>query len=349
MVKFGDTTLYHNDAASLYEIWSAPSVIVSDGGYGVSGFKGDTHEPADLAVWYQPHIAAWSQKAPAGTTLWFWNTEIGWALVHPLLAASGWDYVCCNTWNKGLQHIAGNCNLARLRNFPIVTEVCVQYVKRPQFHVSGRALTLKEWLREEWARTGLPFTKTNEAGEVANAATRKYFTKDHLWYAPPPEIFEKLAIYANRHGATVGKPYFSVDGQTILTRHNYAKMFAKFDGQYGITNVWEQPPLHGSERVRLPNSTKYAHFNQKPLKLIKTLLEVSTNAGDVIWEPFGGLCTVGLAAYLTDRRAFSAEIDKTIYDLACTRMRRYVGGLFETPPAILVQPEANYLYADVAS
>lgn len=345
MVKFGQTTIYHNDVASLYENWDAPAVIVSDGGYGVSGFKGDAHTPADLTAWYAPHIAAWSRKALAGTTLWFWNTEIGWALVHPLLAANGWEYVCCNVWNKGLQHIAGNCNLARLRSFPIVTEVCVQYVKRPEFHVAGRVMSLKEWLRAEWQRTKLPLSKTNEACGVANAATRKYFTKDHLWYAPPPEIFEKLALYANQYGTPEGRPYFSVDGQNVLTRHAYSKMFAKFEGQYGVTNVWEQPPLHSQERMRLPDSTKYAHLNQKPLKLIKMLLEVSSHKNDVVWEPFGGLCTVGLAAYLTDRMAFSAEIDRAVYELACTRLRRYTENLFMSPTLPLAL-ESAFLYAD---
>ena len=45
---------------------------------------------------------------PAATTLWFWNTELGWATVHPLLVAQGWDYVQAVTWDKGVAHIAGN-------------------------------------------------------------------------------------------------------------------------------------------------------------------------------------------------------------------------------------------------
>jgi site-specific DNA-methyltransferase (adenine-specific) len=216
-----------------------------------------------------------------------------------------------------------------LKGFPVVTEVCVQYVKRPEFHVGSDRLTLKECLRYEWERTGLPLSKANEACGVANAATRKYFTKDHLWYAPPPEIFERLVDYANGHGSAKGKPYFSVNGKKPLSKEEYARLFAKFDGKYGVTNVWEHPPLHNGERVKLPGSPKYAHLNQKPLKLIKMLLEVSSDVGDMVWEPFGGLCTAGLAAYLMERVAYCAEVDSDIFQIAVDRIEAHSAPLFE--------------------
>ncbi|MBA3531549.1 MAG: site-specific DNA-methyltransferase [Ardenticatenales bacterium] len=331
--KIDEVSIHNQDVLSLYAEWPCPDVIISDGGYGVSGFKGDAHEPARLRAWYKEHIAAWSTYARAGTTLWFWNTEIGWATVHPILDEQGWEYVGCNTWNKGIQHIAGNCNLPTLKGFPVVTEICVQYVKRPGFSVGDRTLTLKEWLRHEWERTGLPLYKTNEACGVANAASRKYFTKDHLWYAPLPEVFEKLVAYANVNGAERGRPYFSIDGISALSRESYTRLFAKFDGKYGVTNVWEHPPLHNGERIKVRGSSKYAHLNQKPLKLIKLLLEVSSNSGDVIWEPFGGLCTAGLAAYLLGRTACCAEIDKNIFHIAVGRLKEHSMPLFNIEPS----------------
>ncbi len=321
--KLGDITLYNREVLYLYEKWPTPDVIISDGGYGISGFKGDAKKPSELKKWYLPHIKAWSLYSKPGTTLWFWNTEIGWATVHPVLEKYGWEYVGCNIWNKGLQHIAGNCNLSVLKGFPVVTEVCVQYTRRPEFLVNGKILTLKEWLRYEWKRTKLPLYKANEACEVANAATRKYLTQDHLWYPPPPKIFEKLVNYANKHGPPEGYPYFSIDGKKPATAEEYANLFPKFKGKYGITNVWSHPPLHNGERIRVPGSSKYAHLNQKPLKLIKLIIEVSSEPGDTIWEPFGGLCTGGLAAYLSERKAHCAELDPKIFDIAVERLKKY--------------------------
>lgn len=82
-------TLHAGRAEEVYCQWPAPDLIVSDGAYGVGGFPGDPRTPERLDHWYAEHVAAWSMHAKAATTLWFWNTEIGWATVHPLLAANG--------------------------------------------------------------------------------------------------------------------------------------------------------------------------------------------------------------------------------------------------------------------
>src|SRR5690606_1700911 len=60
------------------------------------------------------------KAAQPATTLWFWNTEIGWATVHPLLAEQGWEYVQTIVWDKGIAHIAGNVNGDTIRQFPVV-------------------------------------------------------------------------------------------------------------------------------------------------------------------------------------------------------------------------------------
>lgn len=311
--------LFNDNVENLYDFWETPNIIISDGAYGISGFKGDTVSYQDLPNWYEPHIKAWSQKAEAGTTLWLWNTEIGFAKIHPILEKYGWEYMTCNIWNKGIQHIAGNCNLKVLKSYPIVTEVCVQYVKKAKFIVEGVELSLKDWLRSEWNRAGLNLYQANEACEIVNAASRKYLTKDHLWYAPPPDHFEKLVKYANQFGKKMGIPYFSTDGKVPLSKQLYAKLFPTFNGKYGITNVWEVPPLHTKERVKINGETKYFHLNQKPLKLMDLIISSATNEGNIIWEPFGGLFSASIAAYMLGRKSYAAEIDNTIFQMALNR------------------------------
>ncbi|MGB5969035.1 MAG: hypothetical protein WA865_23065 [Spirulinaceae cyanobacterium] len=73
------------DSLEHYDGWEKPTIIVSDGGYGLLGFEGDTSNHLDLPEWYEPHIQAWSKFALPSTTLWFWNSEIGWAVIHPIL------------------------------------------------------------------------------------------------------------------------------------------------------------------------------------------------------------------------------------------------------------------------
>ncbi|MCW6035375.1 site-specific DNA-methyltransferase [Spirulina subsalsa FACHB-351] len=311
-----DFSAWNNNHVSLrlgnsiehYDSWEKPTVIVSDGGYGILGFEGDTSDHLDLPEWYQPHIEAWSKFALPSTTLWFWNSEIGWAVVHPILEKFGWRYVNCNIWNKGKGHIAGNINTEKIRRFPVVTEVCVQYVREVRIN----NLTLKEWLRKEWLRSGLPLRQANQACGVADAATRKYFNQGHLWYFPPPAMFEKLVFYANENGKPEGKPYFSKDGKTPLTGEDWQKMRSKFNCPHGFTNVWDRSALRDDERIKSAEG-KAIHLNQKPLDLMKLIIEASSEEQDVVWEPFGGLFSASLAANILNRKAFACEIDETYF------------------------------------
>ena len=305
------------DSLDLYERWETPKVIMSDGGYGVLGFEGDTSDHLGLPEWYEPHIEAWSKRATPATTLWFWNSEIGWAAVHPVLEKYGWRYINANIWNKGIGHIAGNVNTAKIRRFPVVTEVCVQYV----FEARIDGLLLKEWLHRECNRTGLPMRQANVACGVKDVAVRKYLDQGHLWYYPPPDMFEKMQRYANEHGDPAGRPYFSLDGQTPGTAEDWSLFRSVFNCPHGVTNVWDRPALRGSERYKTNGlNGKALHLNQKPLDLISRIIEASSDPGDVVWEPFGGLFTGCIAARRLGRKAFGGEIDPTYYYFAQRRV-----------------------------
>lgn len=312
----GDVTLCLGNSLDHYASWAAPQVIVSDGAYGILGFEGDTSDHLGVAEWYEPHIKAWSLRATAQTTLWFWNSEIGWAVTHPLLEKHGWRYINANVWDKGKAHIAGNVNTAKIRRFPVVTEMCVQYVFEPKID----NITLQHWLRREWKRTGLAFKRANEACGVANAASRKYLDQGHLWYYPPPEMFDKLAQYANLHGNPSGRPYFSSNGALPMTSEEWALMRSTFHCPMSTTNVWARNPLKGAERVKmLEISGKAAHLNQKPLDLMCQIIAASSDVGHVVWEPFGGLFSASLAAKRIGRKAFSGEIDPTYFQIGLGR------------------------------
>lgn len=314
--------LFLGDAAAMYAKWPAPTVIVSDGPYGVSGFPGDLPTVEGLVEWYEPHVREWSVRALPCTTLWFWNTELGWATLHQMLTRHGWEFRNCHIWNKGLSHVAGNANSKTLRKFPVVTEVCVQYVRVVRLTApdTEEPLALKEWLRHEWERSGLPLAKTNEAAGVLNAATRKYFTQDHLWYFPPAEAFQRLVDYANRHGRPAGRPYFSIDGRCPLTGDEWEGMRAKFRCSYGVNNVWAAPPMRSGERLK--RDGKVLHMNQKPLSFMRLIVQASSDLGDAVWEPFGGLCTAAVACLELGRHCYASELNQDFYEIALSRLER---------------------------
>lgn len=328
----GSTSLYCGSAMDFYSDWSehgAPTAIVVDGPYGVSGFPGDPATPTGLAQWYAPHAAAWAAASTPQTTLWFWGTEVGWAMVHQTLEDAGWDYEGLQIWDKGIGHVAGNVNSKTIRGFPVVTEVCARYSLRASFEQSdGQFLGMKEWLRSEWLRTGLPLYKTNEAAGVKNAATRKYFTQDHLWYFPPAEMMAKIADYARKNGKLTKRPYFSLDGKTPLTAEQWSRMRTKWNHEHGVTNVWSTPAIRGAERVK--HNGKIVHTNQKPLEIIERLIRTSTDEGDIVWDPFAGLATTGVAANRLNRPCYTSEISPEVVTAAAERLASEI----EAPTAL---------------
>ena len=306
------------DALQFYKSWPTPMAIISDGPYAVK-FDWDNTTIDSLANWYQPHIDAWSKASNSQTTLWFWNTEIGWANVHPILESFGWVYRGLNIWNKGHSHLAGNINTVTIRKFPVVTEVCAHYIRKAEVQTKvGNGPTPQDWLRLEWIRTGLPLSESNVACGVKNAASRKYLTADHMWYFPPAEQFDKMAKYANTHGNQDGKPYFSVDGQTVLQGDKWETLRAKFKCPFGWSNVWSHPTVRGPERIK--NDVGIVHPNQKPLALFNMLIDTSTDVGDIVWEPFAGLATGLASAKSRNRRGYGAEIDKKFFEMASFRL-----------------------------
>lgn len=311
------TSVSWGDSLDFYDRWDTPDCIVSDGAYGVLGFEGDTSDHTRIAEWYEPHVAEWAKRATAGTCLWFWNSEIGWATVHPVLEKHGWRYVNANVWDKGIAHLAGNVNTSKIRRFPVVSEVCVQYVFEPR--INGHLL--KHWLLAEWKRTGLPVREANKACGVADAATRKYLDQGHLWYWMPVEMFQMMADYANRHGKPEGRPYFSRDGKRPMTGADWALTRSPFNCPHGVTNVWSRPPLKGPERIKTNGTSgKAVHLNQKPLDLMGRIIQASTREGDVVWEPFGGLFSGSVAARRLKRRSYGAEIDGTYFHYGVERL-----------------------------
>ena len=313
--------IYHSDSLHMYEHWPEPTCIIADGPYGLGKFPGEPKTPHGLGEWYAPHIAAWSKHAAPDCTLWFWNTELGWAGVHPVLEQLGWQYEELNVWDKGIAHIAGNVNSKTIRGMPVVTEVAVRYTRKNRLNAPrSQALTLKEWVRSEWLRSGLQMYKANEACGVRNAATRKYLTECHLWYFPPAEAVQAMADFCTKYGASDGGwPYFSLDGVKAFDAKRWVRMRSKWNHAHGLTNVWQAPPVHGGERVKSDDG--YLHANQKPLALMKLQIQACTDAGDVVWEPFGGLCSATMMASQLGRRAFAAELYPDYYNAAKKRLR----------------------------
>ena len=68
------------------------------------------------------------------------------------------------------------------------------------------------------------------------------------------------------------------------------------------------------------NDTPKVHPTQKPVKVLKNLIEIFTDKGDVVIDPCAGSGTTLLAAAQCDRKAYGFEIKKDFYKLATEKV-----------------------------
>ena len=89
-----------------------------------------------------------------------------------------------------------------------------------------------------------------------------------------------------------------------------------------MTNVWEVKQLRNKERLKKEN--KAIHLNQKPLELIRAIIQMSSNENDVIWDPFAGLGTSAIASLQLNRKCFCSEIREEVFEIAKERIRNTI-------------------------
>jgi site-specific DNA-methyltransferase (adenine-specific)/modification methylase len=88
-----------------------------------------------------------------------------------------------------------------------------------------------------------------------------------------------------------------------------------FLSQKEMHNFFESPICMGKERVKNPK-----HPTQKPVKLLKHLIKIASNEGDVVFDPFMGVGSTGVAALEMGRKFIGIEIDKDYFEAAKKRI-----------------------------
>jgi DNA modification methylase len=70
-----------------------------------------------------------------------------------------------------------------------------------------------------------------------------------------------------------------------------------------------------------PTGRKVRHPTEKPVPLLRELIESSSRAGELVFDPCAGSGSTGVAAVLGGRRALLVEVSQEYADLAAERVR----------------------------
>ncbi|MCL2348012.1 MAG: HNH endonuclease [Planctomycetaceae bacterium] len=88
-----------------------------------------------------------------------------------------------------------------------------------------------------------------------------------------------------------------------------------------MSDWWEIPIIAPSSKERTGYPT------QKPLKLLKRIIQASSNEGDVVMDPFCGCATTCVAAQQLDRKWIGIDIEKNAANVLVQRLRDDAGFL----------------------
>jgi DNA modification methylase len=90
-----------------------------------------------------------------------------------------------------------------------------------------------------------------------------------------------------------------------------------FSSQREMHNFIEAPICMGKERLKDP-----FHPTQKPVRILRHIINLASNEGDLVFDPFMGVGSTGEAALQTGRRFLGIEIDNSYCKAANKRLLR---------------------------
>lgn len=92
-------------------------------------------------------------------------------------------------------------------------------------------------------------------------------------------------------------------------------VFNKPDDEKYARALYQTAVVSGNERT--------GHPTQKSLRLMKRIVAIHSNIGDVILDPFMGSGTTGEAALLLGRKFIGIEQEASFFEIAQKRLKRY--------------------------
>ena len=169
------------------------------------------------------------------------------------------------------------------------------------------------------------FTSYNQLGRWYNSLDHKFdATNFMIWHKtnPAPKIY---------------KAGFLNSCEMIFTCWN-KKHTWNFISQAEMHNFIESPICMKPERLSNPK-----HPAQKPVSILRKMIKIASNENDIIFDPFMGVGSTGVAALELNRRFIGVEIDDTYFGAAKKRIETFLsqGNLFSSYSQLQSEKSSN--------
>jgi len=146
--------------------------------------------------------------------------------------------------------------------------------------------------------------------------------KWHEIYDPIFDTFQFFVWHKNNPVPKFRKAGFLNSCELIVCMWNKGHTW-NFGKQNEMHNFFECPICMGQERLQNPK-----HPTQKPVRLLKHLMSIASNEGDIVLDPFMGVGSAGVAALEMDRKFIGIEIEKEYFEAARKRLENIEPDIF---------------------
>ena len=156
------------------------------------------------------------------------------------------------------------------------------------------------------------FCSTEQIPQYIAIFKKKWFFRNLLvWYKtnPAPRLSKTNFVFANEY------ILYAINDPNIKP----SEATFNFLGHKEMHNTIITPSLQGKERLKDENG-KTAHPTQKPLSILKKLITIASNKGEIILDPFMGVGSTAKACKETGRKYIGCELDEKYYKQSINRL-----------------------------
>lgn len=178
------------------------------------------------------------------------------------------------------------------------------------------------WSYRRWSNSKNGLLDSHQNIYYYSKSNKYKFNKIYSDYSVTTNIDQILQDRVrNEHGKTVYK-----------TDDNGQVMFLNQKKGVPLSDVWEIPFLNPKAKERTGYPT------QKPLELLERIIEISTNEGDIVLDPFCGSGTTIVAAKRLYRKYIGFDINPSAIEITESRLKNPI----KTTSALLKNGKKYY-------
>jgi site-specific DNA-methyltransferase (adenine-specific) len=110
-------------------------------------------------------------------------------------------------------------------------------------------------------------------------------------------------------------------GQTYMSQFEYIIMLRKGEHKK-INDCGTSDVLQFPNKKMKGEDGKTIHDTEKPIELMRVLIENSSNENDIIFEPFMGIGSTCIASLLSNRQYIGVELDENYFKISEERIKK---------------------------